>query len=79
MQVFRTPDERFAALPDFPFRPNYLELQDGLRVHYIDEGAKDAPVVFLLHGEPTWCYLFRNMIAPIVQAGFHVVAPDLIG
>lgn len=79
MQVFRTPEERFAALPDFPFQSNYLELREGLRVHYLDEGPKDAPVVFLLHGEPTWCYLFRHMIGPIVQAGFRVVAPDLIG
>ena len=79
MQVFRTPEERFAALPDFPFQSNYLELREGLRVHYLDEGPKDAPVVFLLHGEPTWCYLFRHMVGPIVQAGFRVVAPDLIG
>lgn len=79
MQVFRTPEERFAALPDFPFESHYLELRDGVRVHYLDEGDKDAPVVFLLHGEPTWCYLFRHMIEPIVKAGFRVVAPDLIG
>lgn len=79
MQVFRTPEARFAALPDFPFRSNYLELREGLRIHYLDEGPKGGPVVFLLHGEPTWCYLFRHMIGPIIQAGFRVVAPDLVG
>jgi len=79
MQVYRTPEARFADLPDFPFAPNYLTLKDGLRAHYLDEGERDAPVVLLLHGEPTWCYLFRHMIAPLVAAGFRVVAPDLIG
>ena len=79
MQIYRTPDERFADLPDFPFAPHYLELPDGLRVHYLDEGPRDGPPVLLLHGEPTWSYLFRHMIAPIVAAGFRVVAPDLIG
>lgn len=79
MQVYRTPDERFADLPDFPFAPHYLELQSGLRVHYIDEGPRDGPLVLLLHGEPTWCFLFRHMIKPLVDAGHRVVAPDLIG
>ena len=79
MQVYRTPEERFAALPDFPFAPHYLELRGGLRLHYLDEGPRDAPVVLLLHGEPTWCYLYRHMIGPIVAAGFRVVVPDLIG
>lgn len=79
MQVMRTPEERFAALPDFPFAPNYLTLQDGLRVHYLDEGPRNGPVVLLLHGEPTWCYLYRHMIPPLVAQGFRVLAPDLIG
>lgn len=79
MKVYRTPEERFAELPDFPFASRYLELKDGLRVHYLDEGPRDGPVVFLLHGEPTWCYLFRHMIPPLVAQGFRVVAPDLIG
>lgn len=79
MQVYRTPEERFAALPDFPFAPHYLTLRDGLRVHYLDEGQRTGPVVFLLHGEPTWCYLFRHMIPLLVAQGFRVVAPDLIG
>ena len=79
MQVYRTPDDRFADLADFPFASRYLDLRDGLRVHYIDEGDPAGPVVFLLHGEPTWCYLFRHMVGPLVDAGFRVVAPDLIG
>ena len=79
MQVYRTPEKRFANLPDFPFSPNYLTLESGLRVHYIDEGPQDAPVVLLLHGEPTWCFLYRHMIGPITAAGYRVVAPDLIG
>ena len=79
MRVYRTPDENFAALPDWPFAPNYLEIENGLRVHYIDEGAAEAQPVLMLHGEPTWSYLYRHMIGPAVDAGFRVVAPDLIG
>lgn len=79
MKVYRTPDERFANLPDFPFTSYYLTLGDGLRVHYLDEGPRDGPLVFLLHGEPTWCYLFRHMIPLLVARGYRVVAPDLIG
>lgn len=79
MDVYRTPDERFAGLPDFPFEPHYATLKDGLRVHFVDEGPRDGPVVLLLHGEPTWCYLYRHMIGPIAAQGFRVLAPDLIG
>lgn len=79
MKVYRTPEARFAALPDFPFAPNYLELRDGLRVHYLDEGPRDAPVALLLHGEPTWSYLWRHIIPPLAEAGLRVIAPDLIG
>ena len=79
MTVYRTPEERFAALPDFPFASNYLILKDGLRLHYLDEGPRDGPVVLLLHGEPTWCFLFRHMIPLLTAQGFRVVAPDLIG
>ena len=79
MQVYRTPDERFAALPDFPFAPHYHTLQSGLRLHYIDEGPRDGRPVLLLHGEPTWCYLWRHMIPLLVAQGFRVIAPDLIG
>ena len=83
MKVLRTPDDRFVDLPGFDFRPHYLHVPDGdggeLRVHYVDEGQDSAPPVLLLHGEPSWCYLYRKMIRPIVDAGFRAVAPDLVG
>jgi haloalkane dehalogenase len=83
MQFFRTPDERFDNLADYPFAPHYLQVADTeggqLRMHYLDEGAADGPVVLLLHGQPTWSYLYRHMIPPLVAAGFRVLAPDLIG
>ena len=75
MSVYRTPDERFAALTDFPFEPRYVE-QDGLRMHYVDEG--DGDPVLCLHGEPTWSYLYRKMI-PTLAAAARVVAPDYFG
>jgi haloalkane dehalogenase len=78
MDVYRTPDAAFEGLADFPFAPNYLEW-DGLRTHYLDEGPKDGPVALLLHGEPTWSYLYRKMIPPLVAAGYRCVAPDHIG
>lgn len=78
MDVLRTPDECFADLPDFPFAPHYVEV-DGLRVHHLDEGRPDAPVVLLLHGEPSWSYLYRWMIPVLVEAGLRAVAIDLIG
>ncbi|MEC6987550.1 MAG: haloalkane dehalogenase, partial [Actinomycetota bacterium] len=66
MQVVRTPDERFEALPDFPFAPHYVEIDDAeggrLRVHYVDEGPRDGHTVLLLHGEPSWCFLYRRII-----------------
>lgn len=74
----RTPDERFAGLPGFPWQPHYLEWR-GLRAHYLDEGAEDAPVLLALHGEPTWSYLYRRMVPPFLAAGWRVVAPDFIG
>jgi haloalkane dehalogenase len=83
MDILRTPDERFQNLPGYPFRPNYLEIPSGegstLRVHYLDEGPADAPVVLLLHGEPSWSYLYRKMIPPLVDAGYRAVAPDMVG
>ena len=77
MDVLRTPDERFTDLPGFPFAPQYAETSDGLRMAYVDEGS--GPVVLLLHGEPSWSYLYRTMIPVLADAGFRVVAPDLIG
>jgi haloalkane dehalogenase len=83
MEFLRTPDERFANLPGYAFTPHYdtVETRDGstLRMHYLDEGRADGPVVLLLHGEPTWSYLYRSMISPLAAAGFRVLAPDLIG
>ena len=75
MEVYRTPDERFHDLPGYPFEPNYLD-QDGLRMHYVDDGA-GSPVL-LLHGEPTWSYLYRKTIPPLLEVG-RVVAPDYFG
>jgi len=76
MPIIRTPEERFANLPGYPFKPHYLEL-DGRRVHYIDEGRGDETVM-CLHGEPSWSYLYRKMI-PILAARHRVIAPDFIG
>ncbi len=76
--VLRTPDACFAQLPDFPWQPRYTEI-GGLRIACVDEGPRDAPVVLLMHGEPTWSFLYRTMIPPLLQAGYRVVAPDLVG
>lgn len=76
MDVFRTPDERFADLPDFPFAPNYAEV-DGLRMHYVDEGEGSPVVCF--HGEPSWSFLYRHMLPPLLAAGHRVICPDLAG
>jgi haloalkane dehalogenase len=78
MDILRTPDERFANLAGYPFAPHYVEA-DGIRIHYVDEGPRGAQVVLLLHGEPSWSYLYRKMIPPIVAAGHRAVAPDLVG
>lgn len=79
MDVLRTPDERFDSLPDFPFVPHYADTGDGLRVAFIDEGPRDGPVALLLHGEPSWSFLYRTMIPVFADAGFRVVVPDLVG
>lgn len=76
--VLRTPDSAFANLPDYPFAPNYMEV-DGLRLHYVDEGTADKGTIFLMHGQPSWSYLYRHMIPQFVAAGYRVIAPDLIG
>jgi len=78
MPVLRTPDARFAALPGYPFSPHYVEV-DGMRMHYVDEGPSDAAPVLMLHGEPSWSYLYRKMIPVFAEAGLRAIAPDLIG
>jgi len=83
MRALRTPDERFSNLPGYSFEPHYIEVPDGegglLRMHYLDEGSRDGEIVLLLHGEPSWSYLYRKMIPVFVAAGHRAVAPDLIG
>jgi len=79
VDVVRTPDRRFAELPGFPFSPRYVTLPDGLRLHYVDEGPPGAETVLLLHGQPTWSYLYRTVVARLVGRGLRAVAPDLIG
>jgi haloalkane dehalogenase len=83
MDVLRAPDERFTDLPDFPYAPHYTEITDAsgvqLRIAAIDEGPRDAAPILLLHGEPTWSFLYRKIIAGLVAAGHRAVAPDLIG
>lgn len=79
MEILRTPDERFENLPDYAFQPHYAELKSGLRLHYIDEGPRDARPVVMMHGEPSWSYLYRHMIPPVADGGYRVIAPDLIG
>jgi haloalkane dehalogenase len=74
----RTPDSRFEGLPDYDYAPHYVDI-DGMRMHYVDEGPRDGEVVLLLHGEPSWSYLYRHMIPPLRDAGLRVIAPDLIG
>ena len=85
MAALRTPDDRFDGLPDFPFAPHYVEVDDDaggggtLRVHYLDEGPRAGPVVLLMHGEPSWCFLYRKMIPVLTAAGLRCIAPDLVG
>lgn len=83
MGVLRTPEERFANLPGYPFQPNYTEVEtEGiapLRMHYVDEGPRDAQVVLMVHGQPTWSYLYRKVIARLVDEGLRAVAPDNVG
>ena len=83
MKSLRTPEERFVDLDGYPFAPNYVDIDDTdggtLRVHYLDEGPADGPVVLCMHGEPSWSYLYRKMIPLLVDAGLRVIAPDLVG
>jgi haloalkane dehalogenase len=77
-EVFRTPDDRFADLPGYGFTPNYADVA-GLRMHYLDEGPRDGRPIVCFHGEPSWAYLYRKMIGPLVAAGHRVVVPDYAG
>ena len=89
MRFIRTPEASFDRLIGYPFAPNYLDLREGvniasgaqqaMRMHYVDEGPKDADPILMLHGEPSWSYLYRNMIPICAAAGHRVIAPDLIG
>jgi len=83
MTVIRTPDERFENLPDFPFKPHYLDVPDNtfgdLRMHYLDEGPADGKIILLMHGQGCWTYIFRKMIPVLVHGGYRVIAPDYIG
>lgn len=83
MKSLRTPDDRFADLPGYSFEPHYAEVADGtggtLRMHYLDEGPADGAIVVLMHGEPSWCYLYRKMIPVLVDRGYRCIAPDLVG
>ena len=79
MKILRTPESAFDNIKDFPFKENYHTTSDGLRVHYLDEGNPDHPIVLLLHGEPSWSFLYRTMIPILVAGGMRVIAPDLVG
>lgn len=78
MEIYRTPEERFAGLPDFSFEPRYTDVQ-GLRIHHVEAGPAGAEPVLMLHGEPTWSFLYRKMIPVIADAGYRAIAPDLVG
>ena len=83
MDALRTPDDRFDGLPGWDFAPRYVEVDDGeggvLRVHHLDEGPSDAAPILLLHGEPSWGYLYRHMVPILVAAGHRCIVPDLVG
>jgi haloalkane dehalogenase len=83
MDILRTPDSRFENLAGYPFSPHYLDVTaddtESVRIHYLDEGPADGSPIVLLHGEPTWSYLYRTMIPPLVDGGYRTLAPDLIG
>jgi haloalkane dehalogenase len=83
MKVLRTPDERFAGLEGYAFEPHYTDVSDEdgtvLRIHHLDEGPRDAAPILLMHGNPTWAYLYRKFVPPLVTGGHRVVAVDLVG
>ncbi len=77
MKLLHTPEERFENLPKFPYKPNYIDV-DGIRIHYLDEGS-NTECILLIHGEPSWCFLYRHMIPVFINAGYRILAPDLVG
>lgn len=79
MRILRTPEARFAAVPDFPYKPSFLDVGGGLRMAYVSDGPADGPTIVLLHGEPTWSFLWRRVIPVLAGAGLRVIAPDLVG
>ena len=83
MDVLRTSDERFEALPDYPFEPRYAEVSDpdggALRMHYVDEGPREGQPILMLHGNPECSYSFRSLISRFASEGFRAIAPDMIG
>ncbi len=79
MNILKTPTQRFENLKDYPFAPHFVEISKGLVMHYVDEGTNQNETVLMLHGEPTWSYLYRKMIPVLAEAGYRVIAPDLIG
>ena len=82
MKILRTPDECFNNLEEYPFEPNYIDIEHNnhtLRMHYLDENSESEEIVLLMHGEPTWSYLYRKIIPILVSNGKRVIAPDLIG
>jgi len=78
LKLLSTPEKRFENLPDFQYEPHYIEV-DGIKIHYLDEGSKHAEVILLMHGEPSWCFLYRHMIPILVKSGYRIIAPDLVG
>lgn len=83
MQIARTPDDRFAGLEGYPFAPHYTEVKAAdktpIRIHHIDEGPREGQILICMHGQPTWSFLWRKMVGPLTDAGFRVIAPDLVG
>lgn len=77
-ETVRTPEDRFENLPDYPFSPNYVDVE-GYRIHYVDAGPRDGDLILLMHGQPSWSYLYRHMIPLLTEAGYRVIAPDLVG
>ena len=83
MKILRTPDSRFKNIKDFPYEPNYTVIKthddSDLRIHHIDEGPKDGPILLVMHGQPVWSYLYSRMIPYLANAGIRIIAPDLPG